>query len=88
MGIGHDDGVWFVWQGHPIYIQHMGRVDMARIREVSTDERTVKYHIQEYERCIKVIFPICSRLKGRQIDQSFAIMDVKGGVPALISDYY
>jgi len=65
-------------KGHPIYIQHLGRVDMPKIRQVSTDERTVKYHIQEYERCLKTIFPICSRIAGRQIDKSFAIMDVKG----------
>jgi len=67
-------------KGHPIYIQHLGRVDMERIREVSTDERTVKYHIQEYERCLKTIFPICSNLSGKQIDKSFAIIDVKGEV--------
>jgi len=65
-------------KGHPVYIQHLGRVDMPKIRQVSTDERTVKYHIQEYERCLKTIFPICSRVAGRQIDKSFAIMDVKG----------
>ena len=65
-------------QGHPIYIQHLGRVDMSRIRQISTDERMVKYHIQEYERCLTQIFPICSKLAGRQIDKSFAIMDVKG----------
>lgn len=51
---------------------------MPRIRQVSTDERMVKYHIQEYERCLKTIFPICSSLAGRQVDKSFAIMDVKG----------
>jgi len=65
-------------KGHPVYIQHLGRVDMPKIRQVSTDERTVKYHIQEYERCLNTIFPICSRVAGRQIDKSFAIMDVKG----------
>lgn len=34
---------------------------------------------QEYERCGQFIFPVCSRLAGRQIDQTFGIMDVKGG---------
>lgn len=45
---------------------------------MTTDERAVNYHIQEYERCLKVIFPICSFLHGRQLDKSFAIIDVKG----------
>lgn len=38
----------------------------------------IKFHIQEYERCGKIIMPICSNLQGRQIDQTFGIMDVKG----------
>lgn len=34
-------------------------------------------HVQEYERCLKYIFPSCSKKAGRHIDQTFAIMDVK-----------
>jgi hypothetical protein len=33
--------------------------------------------LQEYERCLKYIFPSCSKKAGRHIDQTFAIMDVK-----------
>jgi len=33
--------------------------------------------LQEYERCLKYIFPSCSKKVGRHIDQTFAIMDVK-----------
>lgn len=32
---------------------------------------------QEYERCLKYIFPSCSKKAGKHIDQTFAIMDVK-----------
>ncbi|GMH34099.1 hypothetical protein BSKO_01933 [Bryopsis sp. KO-2023] len=65
-------------QGNPIYIQHIGCVDLARIREVTTEDRMTKYHIQEYERCLEHIFPIVSRVHGRQIDKTFAIVDAKG----------
>lgn len=65
-------------QGHPVYIQHLGRVDLTRIREVTTEERMLKYHVQEWERCMKHIFPICSKLHNRQIDSTFAVIDVKG----------
>ena len=34
---------------------------------------------QEYERCLKYIFPSCSKKAGKHIDQTFAIMDVKVG---------
>lgn len=65
-------------QGHPVYIQHLGRVDLQRIREVTTEERWLKYHVQEWERCMRDIFPICSKLYNRQIDSTFAVIDVKG----------
>lgn len=32
---------------------------------------------QEYERCLKYIFPACSKVVGRHVGQTFAIMDVK-----------
>ncbi|CAD7701982.1 unnamed protein product [Ostreobium quekettii] len=65
-------------QGHPVYIQHLGNINLTRIREVTTEERMLKYHIQEYERCLKHIFPVCSKVWNRQIDSTFAVMDVKG----------
>jgi predicted HTH domain antitoxin len=66
-------------QGRPVYIQLLGKIDINTLKQITTEERMIKFHIQEYERCGKVIMPICSRLAGRQIDQTFGIMDVKGG---------
>lgn len=65
-------------QGRPVYIQLLGKIDIHTLKQITTEERMIKFHIQEYERCGKVIMPICSRLAGRQIDQTFGIMDVKG----------
>lgn len=67
-------------QGRPVYIQLLGKIDINTLKQITTEERMIKFHIQEYERCGKVIMPICSRLAGRQIDQTFGIMDVKGEV--------
>ena len=61
-----------------MYIQLLGKIDISTLKQITTEERMIKFHIQEYERCGKVIMPICSRLAGRQIDQTFGIMDVKG----------
>ena len=36
----------------------------------------------QYERCRRVILPICSRLADRHLDQTFGIMDVSGERPA------
>ena len=65
-------------QGRPIYIQHLGAINMKKIHEVTTEERMLKFHVQEYERCAQYIFPACSKVQGRHIDSTFAILDVKG----------
>ena len=40
--------------------------------------RTGSSAVQEYERCARYILPACSRNAGRHIDQTFAILDMKG----------
>eukprot|EP00983_Pelagomonas_calceolata_P008468 276820-Pelagomonas_calceolata.AAC.3 len=66
-------------QGRPVYIQLLGKVNVEAMKRVTSEQRMIKFHIQEYERCRKVILPVCSKLAGRNIDQTFGIMDVKGG---------
>lgn len=65
--------------GRPVYIQHLGKIDIVTIKQITSEDRMIKFHIQEWERCIKHILPVCSKLQGRNIDQTFGIMDVKGG---------
>lgn len=65
-------------QGRPVYIQLIGQIDMKAVKACTTEDRMYKFHVQEYERCMRVIMPICSRLAKRQIDQTFGIMDVRG----------
>lgn len=64
--------------GRPMSIQHLGKIDPKRIKEITTEERMVMYHVQEYERFLTHIAPVCSRVHGRHIDKIFVIMDVKG----------
>lgn len=64
--------------GRPVTIQHLGQVQPKRINQITTEDRMVRYHIQEYERFLKKIAPVCSKLAGRHIDQTTAILDVKG----------
>ena len=65
-------------QGRPIYIQHLGQINVKKIMELTTDERSLRFHVQEYERCARYIMPACSKAAGRHIEQTFAIIDVKG----------
>jgi hypothetical protein len=36
--------------------------------------------LQEYERCVRYILPACSRTAGHHVEQTFAILDMKGGL--------
>lgn len=67
-------------QGRPVYIQHLGAINLKRLVEITTEERMLQFHVQEYERCLHYILPACSKIAGRHIEQTFAIIDVTGTV--------
>ena len=64
--------------GRPVYIQHLGQINIRALQSVTTEERMLLFHIQEYERALRYIFPACSLVAGRHISQTLAVMDLKG----------
>lgn len=83
----HARGFLCCTQGRPVYIQLLGKVNVDAMKKCTNEERMIKFHIQEYERCARVILPVCSKLASKNIDQTFGIMDVKGerGSPCVLS---
>lgn len=65
-------------QGRPIYIECIGRLELTKLFEVTTEERMMKYYVREYERVLWERYPACSKKENRHIEQSFTILDLNG----------
>jgi len=63
--------------GRPIYIELIGDINPKELFQYTNEERLLKYYVKEYERLLKGIYPACSNVAGKRVEQSISILDMK-----------
>lgn len=64
--------------GRPLYIEQLGKIDLDKMRQITTDDRMLQNLVVEYEKLSEPRLPACSRKAGNLLETCCTIMDLKG----------
>ncbi len=73
-------------KGRPVYIERYANLDIKKMFAIMNEKEFINYYIQSYERLVHVIFKEASRARGKLIERTVTILDMKGfGVTSALS---
>lgn len=64
-------------EGRPVYIEHLGKLNIKTLMQITTQERILQHYVVEYEKVSDVRFPACSKVVGHRVETSTTILDLK-----------
>ncbi|KAI9707118.1 MAG: cytosolic factor, phosphatidylinositol/phosphatidylcholine transfer protein [Candelina mexicana] len=74
--------------GRPVYIEQLGKIDLAAMYKITSAERMLQNLVVEYEKVADPRLPACSRKSNALLETCCSIMDLKGvGVTKIPSVY-
>lgn len=65
-------------EGRPVYIEQLGKIDLHKMYQITTEERMLQNLVVEYEKVADPRLPACSRKSGHLLETCCTIMDFKG----------
>jgi hypothetical protein len=71
-----------------VYIEQLGKIDLAALAKITSDDRMLQNLVVEYEKCANPRLPACSRKADALLETCCTIMDAKGvGLTSMPSVY-
>lgn len=65
-------------EGRPVWIEQLGKIDLEKMRMITTDERMLENLVVEYEKLADPRLPAASRAADHLLETCCTIMDLKG----------
>lgn len=65
-------------KGRPVYIERYTNLKTAEIFKIMNEKEFTNYYIQGYEKLIHIIFKEASKARGKLIERTVTILDMKG----------